>query len=69
MPSNLFELDSEEAAQNAVRSIRRGSDGWRNVVKPFVSNLVFRSLFQARSQAEIVFRPYRSHAAVVGLMV
>jgi hypothetical protein len=52
-------------AQFAVRSIRRGSDDWRNLVKPFVSDLVFKSLFQPRSQAEIVFLPYTSHAAVV----
>jgi hypothetical protein len=48
-----------------VRSTRRGSEEWRNLVKPFVADLVFRSLYQPRFQGDFKFRPYTSHAAVV----
>jgi class 3 adenylate cyclase len=34
-------------------------------VKPFVSDLAFRSLFRQRFQGEIFFRPYTCHAAVL----
>jgi hypothetical protein len=48
-----------------VRSTRRGSEEWRNLVKPFVADLVFRSLYQSRFQGDFKFRPYTTHAAVV----
>lgn len=58
--------DSTEGEANfAVRSTRRGSTDWRNLIKPFVSNLVFRSLFRHRFQGEISFRPYTCYAAVL----
>lgn len=49
----------------AVQSIRRGSEGWRAAIKPFVADLVFRSLERRRYQSEISFRPYTCHAAVL----
>jgi len=49
----------------AVRSIRRGSDDWRSMIKPFVSDLVFRSLISRRYQSAVGFRPYACHAAVL----
>jgi class 3 adenylate cyclase len=48
-----------------MRSIRRGTDDWRSMVKPFVSDLAFRSLFRQRCGGEIFFRPYTCHAAVL----
>jgi hypothetical protein len=36
-----------------VQSIRRGSDDWRGMLKPFVSDLVFRSLFRQRFQGKL----------------
>jgi hypothetical protein len=48
-----------------VRSTRRGSEEWKNLVKPFVADLVFRSLYQPRFQGDLKFRPYTTHAAVV----
>jgi class 3 adenylate cyclase len=49
----------------AVKSIRRGSDEWRTLIKPFVSDLAFRSLFRHRIESEISCRPYTCHAAVL----
>ncbi|EEC45052.1 predicted protein [Phaeodactylum tricornutum CCAP 1055/1] len=49
----------------AVQSIRRGSEDWKNLIKPFVADLVFRSLICRRFQSEVSFRPYTAHAAVL----
>ena len=49
----------------AVRSIRRGSDDWRELVKPFVSDLVFRSIVCRRNYSEVTFRPYTCTGAAV----
>ena len=49
----------------AVKSIRRGSDEWHNLIKPFVSDLAFRSLEYRRSFSEVSFRPYTCQAAVL----
>ena len=49
----------------AVRSIRRGSDDWNALIKPFVSDLVFRSLVQRRKYQKASFRPYTTYAAVL----
>jgi class 3 adenylate cyclase len=49
-----------------VRSIDRGSETWRALIKPFVSDLVFASLVpRHHHQTEVRFRPYTCHAAVL----
>jgi class 3 adenylate cyclase len=49
-----------------VRSIDRGSETWRTLIKPFVSDLVFSSLVpRHHHQTEVKFRPYTCHAAVL----
>jgi class 3 adenylate cyclase len=54
-----------DAKQFAVQSTRRGTDQWRFLVKPFVSDLAFRSLVSRKFQSEVAFRPYTCHAAVL----
>lgn len=49
----------------AVKSIRRGSDEWNGLLRPFVSDLVFRSLEYRWFQSEVSFRPYTCQAAVL----
>ena len=49
----------------AVRSIRRGSDDWQILIKPFVADLAFRSLVSRRYQSEVSFRPYNCFSAVL----
>lgn len=58
--------ESERIGGNfAVRSIRRGSDSWNEVLRLFVSDLAFRSIIHRRFQSEISFRPYTCQAAVL----
>lgn len=49
----------------AVKSIRRGSDDWHNLLKPFVSDLVFKSLEYRRHQSDVSFKTYTCQAAVL----
>lgn len=49
----------------AVRSIRRGSDDWHNLIKPFCADIVFKSLITRRYHSEVSFVPYTCHAAVL----
>ena len=49
----------------AVQNIQRGSESWTGLIKPFVSDLAFRSLLRRRYQSEVSFRPYRCQAAVL----
>lgn len=49
----------------AMKSIRRGSDEWNTLLRPFVSDLTFRSLEYRRFQSEVNFRPYTCHAVVL----
>lgn len=57
----------QSAAHNnfPLKSITRGTDDWLNLLKPFVSNIIFRSLEYRRYQSEISFRPYTCQAAVL----
>jgi class 3 adenylate cyclase len=48
-----------------VRSIRRGSEEWSAALRPFVSDLTFRSLEYRRFQSDVSFRPYTCHAVVL----
>lgn len=51
-----------------LRSIRRGSDDWRFILRPFVSDIVFQSLVSRRryKKSSSSFRSYQSlHAAVL----
>jgi class 3 adenylate cyclase len=49
----------------AVKSIRRGSSEWSAMLRPFVSDLTFRSLEYRRFQSDVSFRPYTCHAVVL----
>jgi class 3 adenylate cyclase len=49
----------------AMKSIRRGSDEWNLLLRPFVSDLIFRSLEYRRFQSEVSFRPYTCYAVVL----
>ena len=49
----------------AVQSTRRGSDDWTRLIKPFVSDLTFRSVVSKKYQSTVTFRPYTCHAAVL----
>ena len=49
----------------AMKSIRRGSDEWNVLLRPFVSDLIFRSLEYRRYQSDVSFRPYTCHAVVL----
>jgi class 3 adenylate cyclase len=49
----------------AIQSIRRNSSDWRELIRPFVADLAFRSVVKARSQSEVSFQTYTCHAAVL----
>jgi hypothetical protein len=49
----------------AVRSIHRGTEQWDNLLQPFVSDLVFRSIASRKYDNVLTFRPYTCHAAVL----
>lgn len=49
----------------AVRSIRRGSDDWHQLLRPFVADLAFRSLEYRRYHSGVSFRPYTCQASVL----
>jgi class 3 adenylate cyclase len=50
----------------AVRSITIGTGEFTNLIKPFVSDLAFRSIQSEWSQpTSVCFRPYTSHAAIL----
>jgi class 3 adenylate cyclase len=49
----------------AMKSIRRGSAEWNMLLRPFVSDLIFRSLEYRRFQSDVSFRPYTCHAVVL----
>lgn len=49
----------------AVRSIRRGSAEWHQLLRPFVADLAFRSLEYRRYHSGVSFRPYTCQAAVL----
>lgn len=48
-----------------VRSIRRGSEAWHEMLQPFVADLAFKSLVVQRHQSPSSFRPYHCQAAVL----
>jgi len=60
-----FKLSQSGRLNFAVKSIRRGSDEWNGLIKPFVADLAFRSLVYPRFQSEVSFRPYTCQAAVL----
>jgi class 3 adenylate cyclase len=60
-----FTMSKSGLSNFAVKSIRRGSDEWNGLLRPFVSDLVFRSLEYRWSQSEVSFRPYSCQAAVL----
>jgi class 3 adenylate cyclase len=49
----------------AVKAIRRDSQEWQSLLRPFIADLAFQSLVQRRLQGEVSFRPYTCHAAVL----
>jgi hypothetical protein len=52
--------------EGRMRSINKGSIEWKDLIKPFVSDLVFMSLVPRRyHQTKVSFRPYTCHAVVL----
>jgi class 3 adenylate cyclase len=49
----------------AMKSISWGSDEWNILLRPFVSDLIFRSLEYRQFQSDGSFRPYTCHAVVL----
>jgi class 3 adenylate cyclase len=65
-PTHTSAITSTSADNTRVRSIDRGSETWRALIKPFVSDLVFSSLVpRHHHQTEVRFRPYNCEAAVL----
>jgi class 3 adenylate cyclase len=69
-------LRSRKNADFAMKSIRRGSTDWNQILRPFVANIAFESCEQSRryvpsnelsstSNYQKRFRPYTCHAAVL----
>lgn len=57
---------SVQTADFVVQSIRRGSQEWRQLVKPFVADLAFESVVSRHfCRQRPMFRPYTTHAAVL----
>jgi len=48
-----------------LQSTTRGSEDWRKVVRPFVSDLAFRSVVRRRRESDVSFQPYTCDAAVL----
>jgi class 3 adenylate cyclase len=61
-----FQMSKSGVNNFVVKSIRRGSDEWNSLIRPFVADLAFRSLEYLRVQSENVsFCPYTCTAAVL----
>ena len=65
-------VSSEEPAASrqdfAMRSIERGTDAWNQLLEPFVSDLVFRSIVPKRKGSKtgnVAFRPHHCQAALL----
>ena len=69
-------LSRKKSTDFAMKSIRRGSADWNQILQPFVANIVFESCEQTRRYARTNefnstsnymkrFRPYTCHAAVL----
>lgn len=67
MPDGMLAPTVRQRSSFAVQSIDRGSQQWDDILKPFVSDLVFRSIASRRYQDDgtITFRPYTCQAAVL----
>jgi class 3 adenylate cyclase len=48
-----------------MRSIRRGSQEWDTMLRPFVSSLVFLCIRKRRAQSDPSFFPWKGHCAVL----
>jgi hypothetical protein len=51
----------------AVQSTIRGSPQWNALIKPFVSDLTFRSMTKRRSESKVCFQPYTCEGAIMFL--
>lgn len=58
-------VDSNNPIVSTVQRTSRGSPEWRKLIKPFVSDLTFRSFSQRRAESEIYFQPYTCEAAIL----
>ena len=56
---------SNMATNFAVQSIRRGSQEWRTLVKPFVADLCYESLTSRAFSRQPLVRPFTCQAAVL----
>ena len=55
----------EASANFVVKSIRRGTEEWQDLIKPFVADLAFKSLMKPRYLSKPRFQAYECHAAVL----
>ena len=55
----------ESSANFVVKSIRRGTDEWQSLIRPFVADLAFKSLVTPRKYSVPRFQPYECHAATL----
>lgn len=62
---NLNVDSSDNPIVSTVQRTSRGSPEWRKLIKPFVSDLTFRSFSQRRAESEIYFQPYTCEAAIL----
>uniref|UniRef100_A0A7S3P845 Guanylate cyclase domain-containing protein n=1 Tax=Amphora coffeiformis TaxID=265554 RepID=A0A7S3P845_9STRA len=58
-------VSRDTSANFVVKSIRRGTEEWHDIVKPFVADLAFRSLVKPRYLSKPRFQAYECHAAVL----
>lgn len=61
----LTDTSNTSGLDYAVQSIARGSESWAALIKPFVSDLAFRSLLRRRYKSPLTFRLYTCRAAVL----
>ena len=74
-PTFAQDVDEEQQHQYVVRSIARGTDAWKALLEPFVSDLALESVVSKRSKhsrsnrsrttATTSFRPYHCQAAML----
>lgn len=62
---NLNVDSSDNPIVSTVQRTSRESPEWRKLIKPFVSDLTFRSFTQRRAESEIYFQPYTCEAAIL----
>ena len=60
----LEESKADSFRLNALQGVS-GTDAWHKLIKPFVSDLAFRSIVTRKSESAVCFDPYTCEAAVL----